>query len=67
MQRPRDKARQRELYSGKLKRHTVKNVVITERRTRKIKALSRTRPGKISDERTADEEEYHFPPHSKPY
>jgi hypothetical protein len=65
IQRPKDKARQKEYYSGKNKRHTVKNVTIGDRRTRKIKALSRTRPGKTSDKRTADEEDYHFPPHSK--
>lgn len=67
IQRPKDKARQREFYSGKKKRHTVKNVVITDRRTRKIKALSRTRAGKTSDKRTADEEDYHFPARSKLY
>jgi hypothetical protein len=65
IQRPKDKKRQREFYSGKKKRHTVKNVVIGERRTRKIKALSRTRSGKTSDKRIADEEEYHFPARSK--
>ena len=65
IQRPKDKKRQREFYSGKKKRHTVKNVVITDRRTRKIKALSRTRAGKTSDKRTADEEDYHFPARSK--
>jgi hypothetical protein len=65
IQRPKDKARQREFYSGKKKRHTVKNVTIGDRRTRKIKALSRTRPGKTSDKRTADDEDYHFPARSK--
>ena len=65
IQRPQEKARQREFYSGKKKRHTVKNVVIGDRRTRKIKALSRTRSGKTSDKRIADEEEYHFPARSK--
>jgi hypothetical protein len=64
-QRPKDKHRQREFYSGKKKRHTVKNVVIVERRTRKIKALSRTRPGKTNDKRVADEEGYRFPKRSK--
>jgi hypothetical protein len=54
IQRPKDKQRQRECYSGKKKRHTVKNVLIGDCRTRKIKALSRTRPGKTSDKRTAD-------------
>jgi hypothetical protein len=61
IQRPKNKQRQREFYSGKKKRHTVKNVVIADRRTRKIKALSRTRPGKMNDKRVADEEQYCFP------
>jgi hypothetical protein len=67
IQRPKDKARQREFYSGKKQRHTVKNVVITDRRTRKITALSRTRAGKTSDKRSADEENYRFPARSKLY
>ena len=65
IQRPKDQARQREYYSGKKKRHTVKNVTIGDRRSRKIKALSRTRPGKTNDKRIADEEEYQFPARSK--
>lgn len=65
IQRPKDKRRQRELYSGKKKRHTVKNVVIVDRRSRTIKALSRTRPGKTGDKRVADEEAYHYPKRCK--
>ena len=65
IQRPKDVKRQREFYSGKKKRHTVKNVTIGERRTRKIKALSRTRSGKTNDKHIADEEGYDFPDHSK--
>lgn len=65
IQRPTDTKRQREFYSGKKKRHTVKNVLIGDRQTRKIKALSRTRSGKTSDKRIADEEAYHFPARSK--
>lgn len=65
IQRPKDKKRQREFYSGKKKRHTVKNVVIGDLRTRKIKALSRTRAGKTNDKHIADQEEYHFPARSK--
>ena len=38
---------------------------VPDRRTRKIKALSRTRPGKTSDKRTADDEDYQFPARSK--
>lgn len=67
IQRPKDKQRQREFYSGKKKRHTVKNVLIGDRRTGKIKALSRTRSGKTSDKRTADEEQYRFPARSTLY
>src|SRR5215218_3785901 len=65
IQRPKNKQRQREFYSGKKKRHTVKNVTIGDRRTRKIKALSRTRSGKTSDKRIADEEDYRYPARSK--
>jgi hypothetical protein len=65
IQRPKDKVRQKEYYSGKKKRHTVKNVVVGDRRSRKIKALSRTRSGKTSDKRIADEEDYHFPARCK--
>jgi hypothetical protein len=65
VQRPKDKRRQRQLYSGKKKCHTVKNVVIVHRPTRKIKALSRTRSGKTNDKRIADEEHYRFPKGSK--
>jgi hypothetical protein len=65
IQRPKDKQRQREYYSSKKKRHMVKNVTIGDLRTRKIIALSRTRPGKTSDKRTANEEDYHFPARSK--
>lgn len=65
IQRPKDKKGQREFSSGKKKRHTVKNVTIGDRRTRKIKALSRTRSGKTSDKRIANEEEYRFPARSK--
>src|SRR5215211_6973821 len=63
--RPKDKARQRAYSSGKKKRHTVKHVTIGDRRTRKIKALSRIRSGKTSDTRTADDADDHFPARSK--
>jgi hypothetical protein len=65
IQRPKGKDRQRTYYSGKKKRHTVKNVVVTEKRTRKIKALSGTYEGKAHDKRVADEAGYRFPPESK--
>jgi hypothetical protein len=64
IQRPRDAERQKQCYSGKKKRHMIKNIVISEKRTKKIKALGRTRAGKTHDKSAADDEEYQFPPGS---
>lgn len=64
IQRPKDPARQTDYYSGKKKRHTVKNIVITDKRTKKIKAVSRTRPGRTHDKTVTDDEAYQFPPGS---
>jgi len=65
IQRPKDKQRQRDNYSGKKRRHTVKNNVISHKPTQKIKALSPTEPGKIHDKKLADQEQYRFPADSK--
>lgn len=65
IQRPKDPQRQRDYYSGKKKRHTVKNIVITDKRTKKIKALGRTQKGKRHDKAAADDEGYCFPKGSK--
>jgi hypothetical protein len=65
IQRPKDPARQRQYYSGKKKRHTVKNIVITDKRTKKIKALGRTHEGKKHDKAAVAEENYQFPPGSR--
>lgn len=65
IQRPKDPERQRQYYSGKKKRHTVKNVVVTDKRTRKIKALGRTQEGKKHDKAATDEEGFRFPKGSK--
>jgi len=67
IQRPHDPERQKQYYSGKKKRHTVKNIVITEKRTKKIKGLSRTGPGKTHDKTATDEADYRFPPDSIVY
>ncbi|MEN9935385.1 MAG: hypothetical protein RLZZ387_1964 [Chloroflexota bacterium] len=64
-QRPKDKDRQQQYYSGKKKRHTVKNVVVVEKRTRRIRMLSRTTEGKRSDKRIAEDEDYRFPKDSR--
>jgi hypothetical protein len=65
IRRPKDKEKQRTHYSGKKKRHTVKNNVISDKRTRKIKALSPTCTGKTHDKKLADEHAVIFPPGSK--
>lgn len=65
IQRPKDGKRQQEYYSGKKKRHTVKNIVITDKRTKKIKGLGRTQAGKKHDKAATDEEDYRFPQGSK--
>ncbi|MEK6947601.1 MAG: transposase family protein [Nanoarchaeota archaeon] len=48
IQRPKDKKRQKDKYSGKKKRHTVKNIVITDKH-RKIGFLSKTESGRQHD------------------
>lgn len=65
IQRPKDPQRQRQYYSGKKKRHTVKNILITDKRTGKIKGLSSTVEGKRHDKKLADEMGIRFPAGSK--
>jgi len=65
IRRPKDQDRQRQNYSGKKKRHTVKNNVVTDKRTRKIKVLSPTVEGKLHDKKLAEEQALPFPPGSK--
>lgn len=62
--RPQNKLAQQDTYSGKKKRNTVKNVVISERRG-KIKYLSDTYGGRVHDKAICDGEEYEFPPGSQ--
>jgi len=65
IRRPKDKERRKTYYSGKKKRHTLKNNVVTEKQTRKVKALSRTCEGKKHDKKLADEQDLRFPKGSK--
>lgn len=65
IQRPQDAQRQGDCYSGKKKRHTVKNIVINDKRTKKVKGLGRTQVGKKHDKAAADEEAYRYPQGSK--
>jgi hypothetical protein len=65
IRRPKDKTRQQQNYSGKKKRHTRKNNVISHKPTRKIKGLSPTVEGKRHDKKLADVQKLNFPPGSK--
>ncbi len=58
--RPQDQDLQQDYYSGKKKRHTVTNLVITERRG-KVLFLSDTYGGRVHDKAICDGEEYGFP------
>jgi hypothetical protein len=55
--RPKDKKRQESHYSGKKKQHTVKNNVVSDKRTRKIKVLSETTELPKGKELTAEQKE----------
>jgi hypothetical protein len=65
IRRPKHPARQKSNYSGKKKRHTRKNNVISARRTGKIKGLSPTVEGKRHDKKRADEQQWVYPEGSK--
>jgi hypothetical protein len=64
IQHPKDKQGRKDYYSGKKKCHTVKNNVITDKNSKKIKGLSPTVFGKKHDKKLADQERYRFPPGS---
>ncbi|HYT45028.1 MAG TPA: transposase family protein [Methylomirabilota bacterium] len=49
IQRPKDKEKQKQYYSGKKKHHTVKNQIFVHPKTKKILAVSATVEGKRSD------------------
>ena len=61
IRRPKDRARQEATYSGKKKRNTVKNIVLRDKRTGKIKALGPTVEGKRHDKKLADDQRWQFP------
>ena len=54
--RPKNPEKQKSEYSGKKKRHTKKNVIITGSNSRRILFLSKTRDGTVHDKRVIDEE-----------
>jgi hypothetical protein len=64
LRRPLDGERQRANYRGKKKRHTVKNNVVSAKRTGKIQGLRPTVEGNRQDTKRADEQDGAFPPGS---
>ncbi|KAM3116320.1 transposase family protein [Phormidesmis sp. 146-33] len=54
VQRPQDPDKQKEHYSGQKKRHTRKHITGTTRKKR-VRFLTKARPGKIHDKRQLDE------------
>jgi hypothetical protein len=65
IQRPGVDARQRAYYSGKKKRHTVKNTVVTEAKGRRIVFLGATARGSTHDKTQAEADAPPFPPESR--
>jgi len=52
--RPKQKEQQRKYYSGKKKRHTMKNTVVADPRTKRFFALTVTTHGSIHDKKDID-------------
>lgn len=61
IRRPQDSEDRRKDYSGKKKRHTKKNIIVTEKATGEVLGLGATQPGSKHDKACADEENYTFP------
>ena len=61
IQRPKDRQRQKDYYSGRKKKHTVKNVLIIHKGSDRILGLSSTYPGRRHDKGVADEWGISFP------
>jgi hypothetical protein len=60
-QRPKNREKQAQHYSGRQKLHTDKNLVLVERSTRQVTFLSATYPGAVHDKAMADQEAIRYP------
>ena len=56
VRRPKDKEKQKTAYSGKKKRHTKKNIVLTDAKRGYVHFLGKTQKGTMHDKAAADEE-----------
>ena len=61
IRRPQDSEARRKNYSGKKKRHTKKNIILTEKATGEVLGLGATQPGSKHDKACVNEENYTFP------
>jgi len=61
LQRPVNKEKQKEKYSGKKKTHTDKNILLVNENTKKVVYLSPTVEGKKHDKKLADESRISYP------
>lgn len=60
-QRPKNREKQAQHYTGRKKAHTDKNVVVVERSTRQVAFLSATYPGSVHDKTVAEQEAIRYP------
>ena len=61
IRRPQDSEARRKDYNGKKKRHSKKNILVTEKATGVVLGLGATQPGSKHDKACVDEENYTFP------
>jgi hypothetical protein len=59
--RPSDPDRQKGTYSGKKKRHSLKNTLMVSQRTRRVLSLGNTASGRVHDKRLIDEDGFKLP------
>jgi len=65
IRRPGDHAQQKAYYSGKKKRHTVKNTVICDQKGRRVLYVGETTRGSLHDKTLAEADAPPFPPDSR--
>jgi hypothetical protein len=65
IQRPGDPTQQRAHYSGKKKRHTVKNTIISDQKGRRIVYVGETTHGSTHDKTLAEADAPPYPPESR--
>lgn len=57
VRRPKDSDKQKNTYSGKKKRHTRKNIILTNPETTRVVYLGKTQDGTMHDKKAMDQEE----------